>query len=431
MSQGAGTTANDKQKIPDFVGQPVDPAIDASARERLVDARIALLIRQAFFGQLSTRLELTNPDDWLPTAATDGKRFFYNSRFVNSLSDKELQFLFGHEILHVVFDHFTRRRDRQPMIWNYANDFVVNQTLVDERVGEIIKKVQICYDPKYKGWHSEKVYEDIEQNFPKIKIKYQTIDEHIDFSEDGDEGSDGNQQGNTPGKYRMSKEEAEKVKREFMDATIQAAKSAGNAPNCVKALIKDLTEAKVDWRQLLRQTIMSTIKSNYSYARPNKNYFHQGIVIPSTIPQETIDIALTIDTSGSVSDEMLKDFLSEVKGIMEEYKDFKLHLWHFSCGVHNPVEFTMENLDEINTYEIQERGGTTFEVNWQFMKENGIEPKLLVFMTDGYPCGDWCPPGDENYTDMLWIIHGSDTIVPPFGQHAYMHDWIEKNGKRS
>ena len=75
-----------------------DPKVDASAREKLVTARIGLLLRAPFFGNLATRMTLINADGWCPTAATDGRKFYYNSEFVNSLPLKQLEFL---SLIHI------------------------------------------------------------------------------------------------------------------------------------------------------------------------------------------------------------------------------------------------------------------------------------------------------------------------------------------
>ena len=106
----ATTTANKKEadKFKDLVG-PMDPKLDRDVREKLITARVGLLLRASFFGNLATRLKLVNADEWCPTAATDGRNFYYNSRFVDMLKPKEIEFLFGHEVLHCVYDHFGRR----------------------------------------------------------------------------------------------------------------------------------------------------------------------------------------------------------------------------------------------------------------------------------------------------------------------------------
>jgi predicted metal-dependent peptidase len=172
----------------------------------------------------------------------------------------------------------------------------------------------------------------------------------------------------------------------------------------------------MDWRQMLRMNIQSLIKSNFSFARPNRKSQHSGAVLPGMMNEETIDVCIGIDMSGSISDAQAKDFLSEVKGIMDEYKDFKIKLWCFDTDVYNYAEFTGDTSDEIMDYKVAGGGGTDFEVNYTFMDREGIAPKKFIMFTDGYPCSSW---GDEDYCDTLFIIHGNESIIAPFGQTAH------------
>jgi hypothetical protein len=126
------TTLSEKQKVVTVT----DPRKDAAAREKLVTARIGLLLKAPFFGNLATRLQLTNADAWCGTAATDGRKFYYNSEFINNLPLKQLEFLFGHEVLHVVYDHMGRRGERDPKLWNIADDYCVNSDLIEQRVAD-------------------------------------------------------------------------------------------------------------------------------------------------------------------------------------------------------------------------------------------------------------------------------------------------------
>jgi predicted metal-dependent peptidase len=123
---------------------------------------------------------------------------------------------------------------------------------------------------------------------------------------------------------------------------------------------------------------------------------------------------------------MIRDFLGEVKGIMEMFPQFRLGLATFDTKVYNYRVFSQENADEILTYEVKGGGGTAFEAVFDFMEENEIEPNTMVMFTDGYPCGTW---GNESYCDTLFIIHGSDSIVPPFGSYAYYTDHKAKKRK--
>ena len=117
-------------------------------QDRLITARVQLLLKNGFFGNLATRLTLQEASSWCPTAATDGKFFFYNTEFIQSLDDDELIFLFGHEVLHNVYDHMDRRGDRDARLWNIANDYVVNMDCVENNIGKRITSVNICFDYK-------------------------------------------------------------------------------------------------------------------------------------------------------------------------------------------------------------------------------------------------------------------------------------------
>ena len=120
--------------------------------------------------------------------------------------------------------------------------------------------------------------------------------------------------------------------------------------------------------------------------------------------------------SGSIGDDQAKDFLTEIKGIMDEYKDFKLKLWCFDTTVYNEADFDGYNADEFMDYKVVGGGGTDFDANWEYMKSHDINPKKFIMFTDGYPWKSW---GDPDYCDTVFIIHGTTDIVPPFGEYAY------------
>jgi len=390
--------------------------------EKLVTARIGLLLRHPFFGNLATRMQLIDATDWCSTLATDGRRFYYNNDFVNRLTPKQAEFGFAHEVLHNVFDHIGRRDKRHPVLSNIAADYAANQILKDERIGEVPDWIKIFQDNKYRGKSYEEIYDELYEKADKIKIEDlgELLDEHLDNGEEGDEDGDGEDEGKGK-RPRLTAEERKQIRDEIKEAVVAAAQAAGagKVPAGIARMIRDFTEPKMDWRQMLRMNIQSIIKSNFSFNRPNRKSQHCGAVLPGMMNEETIDIACGIDMSGSITDAMGKDMISEIKGIMEEYQDFKLKLWCFDTAVYSYAEFSSDNADEINSYECKGGGGTEFEANWNFMKEQGIEPKKFIMFTDGLPYGTW---GDEHYCDTLFIIHGSETIVPPFGQYAYYKD---------
>jgi len=420
-----------EKKFAELIG-PTDPKVDLDAREKLISARVGLLLNAPFFGNMATRLQLTNADDWLTTAATDGRKFYYNSRFINMLRTKELEFLFGHEVLHCCYDHFGRRGSRDPQLWNIADDYCVNADLKKHNVGEMITTVPALYERKYKGMSAEEVYDDLYENAEKIDMQQlmdQVFDEHLDG--DGDDGQGSGQGGNDQsgegksGPDALTEEEKKQIRDEIKEAMLTAAEAAGagNVPGNVKKMIKDLTEPQMDWRELLDMTLTSAIKDDYSFMRPSRKSWHMDAIMPGQTPGEEVDIAVAVDTSGSISQTMLMDFLSEVQGCMESFTAYKIHLFCFDTNYHNPMDFTSDDISDITDYELGGFGGTDFKAIFEHLKEDDIVPERLVVFTDGYPWDTW---GDPDYCDTLWIIHGNKTIEAPFGVTSYYEELADK-----
>ena len=415
----AGTTAtkDDAKKFANLIGA-TDPKLDRVVREKLISARVGLLLRASFFGNLATRLKLINADEWCATAATDGRNFYYNTRFIEMLRPKEIEFLFGHEVLHCVYDHFGRRGDRDPQLWNIANDYCVNGDLVKHNVGEKITSVPCLYDRKYDGLSSEEVYDQLYEKATKIDIGSlldQMIDEHLDGEGDGD----GDQDGEGKGRPKLSAEDKQAIKDEIKEAMLAAAATvdgAGNLPAGVKRLIQQLTEPQMNWREILRMNLESTIKADYTWMRASRKGWHMDAVMPGQKPDEMIDVAVMLDASGSISQDMLRDFLSEIQGIMDSFPSYKIHVVTFDTDCYNPAQYDSDNLDSMIDYEVKGGGGTDLDCIFTYLKNEEITPRRLIVFTDGYPFGSW---GDAEYCDTTWILHGTTTIVPPWGTHAY------------
>jgi predicted metal-dependent peptidase len=402
--------------------KPTDPKIDALCREKIITARIALLLKAPFFGNLATRMKLINADDWCSTAATDGRNFYYCTDFIMKLPPKQVEFLVGHEVLHVVYDHMGRRVDRDPKISNIAADYCVNSDLIDQKVGERINVVPMLYEPKYRGVAYEDVYDDLMKNVKQVTLDQlagMLLDEHLDGEGDGDE-----KEGN--GRPKLTQAERDAIKDEIREAVLNAAQAAGagNLPAGVRRMIKDLTEPVIDWRSLLEQQIQSTVKSDFTWMKPSRRGWHMDAVMPGMKPGTQIDVFIGMDTSGSISERDIKDFLSEIKGIMESYDEYKIHVVTWDTEVYNHQTFTSDNLEDIESYEPQGGGGTDPHCVWQFLKDNDIEPKKLIMFTD-YCFFGWNPEEVEPYADTVWIIKGNPDAEPEFGVWAHYEEAVE------
>ena len=391
----------------------MDPVID-----KITTARVGLLLRQPFFGNMATRLKIVDASEWCDTLATDGRHFYYNRDFINKLTPKKIEFGFAHEVLHCVFDHFGRTSlSHNRQLANIAQDFAVNQILVDEGIGERITEIKICQDNKYRGMAWEEIYDKLWEQADKIPLDafIKGLGEMLDDHLEADGPGDGDEEAEGKGKPRLSKEDMQKIRDEIKEAMINAASAAGagNVPAGVERLIKKMTEPKMDWREYLRLNIQSIIRNDYSFSRPNRKSWQTGAILPGMINAETVDVAVFVDMSGSISDADGMAFLSEIKGIMDQYQDYRIELATFDTRVYGHTVITQDNSEDLLTYQLKGGGGTDFMACWEFMKEHDIQPKRIVMFTDGYAMGSW---GDPDWAETLFIIKGNKTAVAPFGQ---------------
>ena len=385
--------------------------------DRIIIARVGLLLRHPFFGNMATRLRIIAADEWCPTAAVDGRNLYFNTQFFNAMDNKEIEFVIAHEILHCVYGHLDRREDRDPHLYNISADYKVNNLLVRDRIGTKPKLVDCFQDFQYDADTSEEIYDKLYEKYDEQQLEAlgELLDEHIDWEDKGEDDGKG------PSKY--SKDELRKIRDEIKDSMLQAAQSAGagNVPGEIQRMIKELTEPKMNWRELIRSQIQSTIRNDFTFQRPNRKSWHTGAILPGMNFQETIDICISLDMSGSIGDPQAQDFLGEVKGIMDEFKDYKIKIWCFDTKVYNEQDFSADCGDELTDYEIIGGGGTDFMVNWEYMKENDIQPKKFIMFTDGYAWDSW---GDPDYCDTIFIIHSNHNknLEGPFGITAHYEE---------
>jgi predicted metal-dependent peptidase len=385
------------------------------ARDRLIKSRVAMLLKYPFWGPLAARLKLEEVE-WCKTIATDGRKFYYNKEFVQKLSDGELIFGFGHELGHIIFDHMTRRGSREPQVWNMAGDYVINNMLIRENVGTRITAVPIVEDRKYEGKTADEVYDDLKANATDIKM---TLDDHLEMEGDGEDNETDANGNPVPGKgkpkfKKLSEEEQKALRDEWREAVIQATKNAGagNVPLDIQRLVKDITAPVMDLRDLLRIQFSGSVKSDYTWMRPNRKAWHTGAIMPGQLPGEELDIVVALDASGSIDERMLSDFLGMVQGSLDQFTSYKVRIVTFDTDIYNEDTFTGDDGRSMGEYDIQGGGGTDFTCIWQWMKKNDVQPHQLVVFTDGYPFGSW---GDPDYCDTLFVVHGSNDITAPFG----------------
>jgi predicted metal-dependent peptidase len=442
----------------------------AIVEDKIFQARSNFLMRQPFFGIMAMNLELVDASKWLVTAATDGKRFYYNVGFFLSLEPEEIQFVYGHEILHVAYDHFGRaiatvndydhyadngmtfdeKIKLHAKLANVAADFCVNRDLITCKVGTLIRKeiIRLYYDKKYDDMSMEEVYKELLKD-SSICQQGTTLDDHsvgTGVAQEGNEKrkADPNGEGEGEGEGQGEKseggsdfkprdltpEEREEIMREFKDRMINAydqqkeneaarrdtgGSDAGSLPADLERLIERMRRPEINWRQYIRSRITSLFRESDDWSRPSRRSFDGEFIMPGFRQIEKVDIHIAIDCSGSIGESEMADFLSEISGITQQYKrDFKLRIWTFDGKVYPQSfkEYTPSNIRTLPKYEFFGGGGTSFLANWAFMREKRIKPKLFIMFTDGYTGDDF---GVPNFCDTIYVVNTEVVVPKEFG----------------
>lgn len=395
-------------------------------RDRMKRTLFKCMRSYPFYGTIAIglRLQEVPADSWIKTAAVDGVNLFYNKHFINALDNEELLFLYAHEVLHVVLKHFTRKGNRDAKIWNSAGDFIINRMLVEAGVGKF-PSIGGLYNDKYNNMTTEAVYEIIYDTNPPSNF-----DQHFDvtISENGEGDGEGNPSSGNG--INISEEMAEQISQEVDAKIIQAmnnansSNTAGQVPLGIRRMVEDLTTPVVPWRRFISSNASSQVKSDYTWAKPNRRYMALGVIIPSIKTEKHFEFTVGIDTSGSISTTMLKDFVGELFFISRSFRSFKIQVFQYDTKVYGFKEFDQNNIHEMLEYEIKGGGGTCYNAAYDYFKKHNIKPKTYINMTDGYPCSGW---GDEDYCRSIFLIHEQSAIdskiKSPFGMTLYYNDF--------
>lgn len=357
---------------------------DQTVLTQLTRARTALLIDMPFFGELCLRLKLVE-DERVDTMAVDGRNIFYNPKFVASMTLPHTKFVLGHETMHCVYEHLVRRGDRNPKKWNVAGDFVINAALKDS--GFDMPPMGL-FNPAFAGMSTDQIYNLLPE-------------------EDGNDG-----EGNQPLDQLLegAPGETETLATDWKIATVQAANSAkaqGKLPSSMDRFIDEILNPKVDWRDQLRRFITEKSKDDYSWMRPNRRFAASNLFLPSLYSENMGVLVTAIDTSGSIGQDMLNAFGSEITAAWNASSPKQLVNIYCDSAV-NHVD-TFDQHAEL-TFKMHGGGGTDFRPPFAHVEENSITPACFIYLTDGY--GDF-PASAPDYP-VLWCM--TTNVNPPWGE---------------
>ncbi len=360
------------------------------AEKKIQQCRTALLIDFPFWGCLALQLELVE-DKTLPfkTMGTDGRNLYYDPEYVQKLPRRELSAVIAHEVSHCVLNHLTRRQTRNPLAWNVAADIATNELIKPDftltpgmLTAEMFKSLGDFHDQS-----AEYIYAKL----PDDGGGKQPGDDHEPW-----------------GRGDQTEEEGAGLEEQWHQATAEAemtAKMAGKLPSHIKKLVEGVLNPKLDWRTLLADWVSSQAKNDYAIMPPNKKHLYRGFFLPSVTGTQ-IKIGVAIDTSGSISDDQMKMFLSEVHGICAQYEDYSIDLCTCDAEIHDT--WHLEPFDSLPRL-MAGRGGTNYQPALDYLSKCP-EITSIVYLTDGYPNNGF--PKKQPFIPVIWVLTEGHGEVP-------------------
>jgi predicted metal-dependent peptidase len=401
---------------------------------KLAAARTRLIMERPFLGSLVMHLPLKEAGDWCKTTATDAQAFYFNPDFVANLSLAQTQFILAHEAMHCAMGHPHRRNHRIKKRWDVACDHAVNLMLIEEGLKPPLHGILANQD--YETLSAEEIYPLIPEDTPE-----ESFDEHL-FDDNQDQGSSsdptgqqdeqqgkgqgkegqsqpedkdgsGNQTANKP--HELSAAEREELGEQWKNrlaAAAQAARQAGKLSQSMLRWVDGQLAPSLPWRALLARFFAINQRDDYSWRRPSRR---EGEAILPRLSSEGLEVIAAIDTSGSISDDELREFVSELDALKGQVRArVTLLACDYKIADNSPWEYEPWDTMEL-PQDVEGGGGTDFRPVFDWVEKENRGPNLLVYFTDAE--GDF-PKLAPDYP-VIWLVKGKGSV--PWGERVQLN----------
>jgi len=380
------------------------------------------------------------------------------AEYIEDKSDNFVEALLYHEVAHLVLMHPILCLGRVRSLWNISADIKSNQ-YVDEGgynvppdwiqapkwgefelememldgTKEVIATVDECGKKSAITIYDE-LYEQLKDNMKMMAGgKFgdnmpggkgsggDSGDDGEGDEEEGEgQGQDGDSSKNIPNhggwEDKVGSKSREEVTNELKDRirdAYESAKRQGTLPAGLGRSIGELLESKTNWKDILRATITSAMPYEASYRLPHKRSYATGIYMPH-IEKESSDVVIALDTSGSISQDELTSFISEIVAMSRQCHNLNMEIIICDAEIHEVYPVRNGSINDIMKIEAKGGGGTSHIPVFEYCKKNKVNGKLLINFTDGFT--SFPEPGDVSI-ETLWVLT-ENSIAPekiPFG----------------
>ena len=382
-----------------------------SSSAKISKAKAKLLVDYPFFGSLASRVEIVQNDDIEAFKANDSK-LEYSADFVLNASINELEFALANSAMHASLSHKNRQNKRSGWLWQLATDYAINDMLVESGLE---RPYQAHYNKRYEGLYAEEIYAQLKDDLLREDDGLEYVNE--DSPSESSKGSEVNRLeksrlDNTSDITETTTEQIldDQLFEEFTLSEIQKEKDDARFPDALKRFFTIDVESKINWRDELRDAIDRYARDDFTLIPPNKKYLHLGFYLPSAI-SETFNLVVAIDSSGSIDDELLSQFISELNYLMLSIPKYKIELLVCDDKIHEHKTFYTGDTLEL---EVKGGGGTDFRPVFSYIDENLDSTNLLLYFSDL----DGIFPKYEPSYEVKWISQTNQET--PFGNIIYL-----------
>lgn len=367
--------------------------------QKISQAKVKLLVDYPYFGTLASKLTLVKNDD-IEAFKSDGIRLEYNDDYLNKLEISELEFIFANGAMHASLAHEKRRSDRSGWLWQMATDMAINDMLV---ANGLEMPYGARYRKRFEGMYAEEIYAELKADIIReddnLEYEAETKDDVQDKSEEKEEKAEQNEQ---------TQEEILQEQLLAEEAIVALTKEfkKGEAPVHIERFFQLDFLGKVDWREELKSALDRYFRDDYTLLPPSKKLLSFGIYLPSSVSQ-TFRLVIAIDSSGSVDETVLNEFLSEVNFLMSLVQNYQIELLVCDDKLHSHTTFYNGDALEVN---LKGGGGTDYRPVFDFIEQEFDDVKLLLYFTD---LEGIFPKEQANY-EVKWVSPKEDEV--PFGE---------------
>ena len=370
-----------------------------SFSDRLDTAYSKLGLREPFVAAVMTKVK-REIDERVPTAGTNGTWVRYNPNWCANISNEELFGLVLHESCHVILQHMWRRGDRNPKLWNVANDAIINKYIKD-------RGYQLPSGGVFINW----VTDDMDSETVYRKLKEQQDESGGDGDGDGDSGGAGGFDG------QGDLEDADgNVSETDMSATIaaaaQMAKDCGNGSALVDRVLASVGKSTVPWQDVLRSMLTESSAADYSYRRPSRRFIGRGLYLPSLRVDSLGGLAIGFDTSGSMTDDDCSKIAAEINAIVSDLNPAFVEVIYCDYTVSSTQRFDVGDTIELKP---TGGGGTRFKPVFDHIAESDDHYAGIIYFTDMEGNLDEC---EEPDVPTIWANIGVRDYDAPFGAYV-------------